>query len=98
MNEKLIEKKLREAIRKMGGKALKFSSPYETGYPDRLILMPAGRIYWAELKTTGKKPTAKQLLRQSELISLGFVSEVIDSEETLKNSLTKIENEKDSLL
>lgn len=93
MNEKLIEKKLREAIRKLGGKALKFSSPYETGYPDRLILMPGGKVFWVELKTTGKKPTEKQMLRQTELRNLGFVSEVIDSEETLKKFITDIENE-----
>ena len=94
MNEKLIEKKLREAVRKMGGKALKFSSPYESGYPDRLILRPGGRVFWVELKTTGKKPTAKQLLRQTELRKLGFVSEVIDSEEGLKKFITDIENER----
>lgn len=94
MNEKLLEKKLRKAIRKLRGKAIKFYSPYETGYPDRLILMPGGEVYWAELKTTGKKPTEKQLLRQSELRALGFVSEVIDSEESLKNFLTKLENER----
>ena len=93
MNEKLIEKKLREAVKKLGGKALKFSSPYETGYPDRLILMPGGRAYWAELKTTGKRPTEKQLLKQFELRSLGFVSEVIDSIETLNNFLMRLENE-----
>ena len=95
MNEKLLERKLREAIKKLGGKALKFSSPYETGYPDRLILMPGGRTYWAELKTTGKKPTEKQLLRQLELRSLGFVSEVIDSIGTLNNFLMRLENERD---
>lgn len=94
MNEKLIEKKLREAVRKLGGKALKFSSPYETGYPDRLILMPGGRTYWAELKTTGKKATPKQLLRQAELRELGYIAEIINSEETLKNFLTLIGNER----
>lgn len=94
MNEKLIEKKLREAVKKLGGKALKFSSPYETGYPDRLILMPGGKTYWVELKTTGKKPTEKQLLKQNELRSLGFVSEVIDSIETLNNFLIRLENER----
>lgn len=78
----------------MGGKAIKFSSPYETGYPDRLILLPGGRTFWAELKTTRKTPTEKQLLRQRELRKLGFVSEVIDSEETLKNFLRNIENER----
>lgn len=92
MNEKLLERKLSAAVRKMGGKALKFSSFYETGYPDRLILMPGGKAYWAEIKTTGKKPTPKQLIRQSELRSLGFISEVIDSEESLGSFLSAIKN------
>ncbi len=75
----------------MGGKALKFSSPFETGYPDRLILMPGGRAFWAELKTTGKKPTKKQETIQGYLRSLGFISEIIDSEETLIEFLKMIE-------
>lgn len=93
MNEKKIEKKLREAVRRMGGKALKFSSPYETGYPDRLVLMPGGRAYWAELKTTGKKPTPKQQVRQAELRALGFTSEVIDTESLLNDFLKRIEED-----
>ena len=93
MNEKKIEKKLREAVQRMGGKALKFSSPYETGYPDRLVLMPGGRAYWAELKTTGKKPTPKQRVRQAELRALGFTSEVIDTEALLNDFLKRIEED-----
>lgn len=92
-SEKLLEKKLRDAVRQMGGIALKFHSPYETGYPDRIIFMPGGKTFFAELKTTGKKPTPKQLLRQKELRALGFVSEIIDSESTLNVFLKRIENE-----
>ena len=55
MNEKLIEKKLREEIQKLGGVALKFLPTYWVGAPDRLILMPGGRVYWAETKSTGDK-------------------------------------------
>lgn len=89
-SEKLLERKLREAVARLGGKALKFSSPYETGYPDRLVLMPGGKAFWAELKTTGRKPTPKQLVRQTELRRLGFLSEIIDNEETLNNFLKRI--------
>lgn len=89
-SEKLLERKLREAVARLGGKALKFSSPYETGYPDRLVLMPGGKAFWAELKTTGRKPTPKQLVRQTELRRLGFFSEIIDNEETLSNFLKQI--------
>lgn len=89
-SEKLLERKLREAVARLGGKALKFSSPYETGYPDRLVLMPGGKVFWAELKTTGRKPSSKQLVRQAELRRLGFLSEIIDNEETLNNFLKRI--------
>lgn len=90
MNEKLIEKKLREAVTKMGGKAYKFSSPNNSGVYDRIVLMPAGRIWFVELKTTGKKPTALQQLFRRDAESLGFQTRVIDSPETLKTFLDEI--------
>jgi VRR-NUC domain. len=93
MNEKLIEKKLREKVKKLGGIALKFFSPYFTGIPDRIVLMPGGKISFAELKTTGKKPTPRQVLVISFLRKLGFWVEVIDSQELLDEYLKKLEND-----
>ncbi|WP_294481886.1 VRR-NUC domain-containing protein [uncultured Bacteroides sp.] len=90
MNEKLIERKLRETVKQLGGIALKFSSPYHRGMPDRIILMPEGRIAFAELKTTGKKPTELQKKALTELRSLGFKADVIDSQESLNNFLEEI--------
>ena len=55
MNEKLLEKKLREEVKKLGGLALKFTSSTYTGMPDRIVLMPKGKVYFVELKTTGQK-------------------------------------------
>ena len=54
-SEKYLEKKLREEVRKAGGLAIKFTSPYFTGMPDRLVLMPKGRIWFVEVKSTGKR-------------------------------------------
>ena len=34
----------------MGGIALKFTSPGMAGMPDRLVLLPEGKIYFVELK------------------------------------------------
>lgn len=84
MNEKLIEKKLREEIKNRGGIALKFSSAVFTGCPDRIVLMPSARIWFVELKTTGKKPNQRQKLVMAFLQKLGFEALVIDSEETLQ--------------
>lgn len=90
MNEKLIERKLRESVKKLGGLALKFSSPYHRGMPDRIILMPEGQTAFAELKTTGKKPTELQKKAIAELRAMGFKAEVIDSQEGLNNFLEEI--------
>jgi len=87
MNEKLIERKLRESVKKLGGLALKFSSMTYTGMPDRIVLMPGARVSFAEIKTTGKKPTALQSIQISNLRKLGFRAEVIDSQESLDKFL-----------
>lgn len=49
VSEKSIEQKLRTETKKMGGWAVKFSSPGLDGMPDRLVLFPGGT------ESTGKK-------------------------------------------
>lgn len=58
MREKQIEQKLVQAVRKIDGMCLKFVSPNFDGMPDRLILLPGGKIAFAELKSPGKKATS----------------------------------------
>lgn len=83
MNEKLIERKLREEVRRRGGLALKFASPYHRGMPDRVVLMPGGRVAFAEIKTTGMRPTPLQEVAIEKLRQLGFVAVVVDSQKGL---------------
>lgn len=78
-SEKYIEKKLKDEVKRRGGVALKFSSGSEVGFPDRCVLLPGGRCYWVELKTTGEKPRAIQRYRHNQLKRLGFEVFVIDS-------------------
>lgn len=87
MNEKKIEKKLRIEVEKLGGLAIKLQSQYYTGLPDRMILMPKGKISFAEIKTTGKKVTARQAIVHEELRDLDFKVEVIDDEAGLQKFL-----------
>jgi hypothetical protein len=83
MNEKLIERKLRDQIKKLGGLAIKFFVLSFTGFPDRIVLMPVGRIWFVELKSTGKKPGKRQLIVHHLLLKLGFPVWVIDTQELL---------------
>ena len=44
----------RLSVKEHGGIALKFTSPGFDGMPDRLILLPNGKMAFAELKSLGK--------------------------------------------
>ena len=55
MREKETEAKLVKAVRKLGGLAPKFVSPGLDGVPDRLILLPGGKIAFIELKAENRK-------------------------------------------
>ena len=50
MREKTVENKLVKAVKALGGLAPKFISPGFDGVPDRLVLLPKGRIAFIELK------------------------------------------------
>ena len=78
MNEKYIERKLVEAVKKSGGLAPKFVSPGFDGVPDRIILLPSGRMAFAELKAPGKVMRPLQVRRKKQLEALGFKVFVID--------------------
>lgn len=77
--EKSVEQYLRQQVKKAGGRALKFVSPGFTGVPDRIILMPGARVYFAETKDLGKKPRPRQLRVHKFLRGLGFTVFVPDS-------------------
>lgn len=56
MREKEIEKKLTLAVKQAGGICPKLVSPGFDGMPDRMVLLPNGRIGFVEVKALGEKP------------------------------------------
>lgn len=81
--EKWLERELVRKIEARGGLALKYSNGQATGYPDRLVLLPGGRLVFVELKTKGRKPTKLQALRHEALRRIGFTVYVIDCVDAL---------------
>jgi len=77
--EKYIEIKFCKAIKEQGGIALKLTSPAFNGLPDRIVLMPGGQVWFAELKAPGRKPRKRQDVVHKMLRDLGFEVRVIDS-------------------
>ena len=93
MREKIIEKELTRAVKAKGGIAPKFTSPGFDGMPDRLVLLPGGRMGFVELKAPGKKPRALQMARHKLLRRLGFTVYVIDGIEQIDSVLEEIDHE-----
>lgn len=89
-NEKTLELKLRNKVKNLGGVALKFYSPFYTGMPDRIVLLPGGKMGFVELKSEGVRPSARQEHVFAELQSLGFKVFVIDTNEKLDNCLNEM--------
>lgn len=99
-SEKTIEAHLVEGVRKRGGIALKLTSQFHRGLPDRLVLLPYKTISFVETKSTGKKPGRLQQMAMMKLSSLGYRTFVIDTQEDLDDyfdkmdtRLARIENE-----
>ncbi|MPM37631.1 hypothetical protein SDC9_84249 [bioreactor metagenome] len=91
MREKQIERKLSIAAKNMGGIAPKFISPGFDGMPDRLVLLPHGRLAFIELKASGKKLRPLQEKRKRQLEALGFSVFAIDSIEQIGGILDEIQ-------
>ena len=54
MRESELERKFCRLVGQSGGKAYKFTSPGNSGVPDRLVVLPEGRIGFVELKQGGE--------------------------------------------
>lgn len=90
-SEKRVEQILTKRVKDRGGMALKFVSPNLSGVPDRIILLPQGKIAFAELKATGRKMRSLQIKRKRQLEALGFLVYCIDGAEQIGGVLDEIE-------
>lgn len=71
--EKDIEQRLRKTVEKHGGLCLKWVCPGWSGVPDRIILLPGGRVLFCELKRPkGGHLSKLQVWWAKKLIDLGF--------------------------
>ena len=77
MTEAAIERKLVQGVKALGGRAYKFVSPGNAGVPDRMVVLPGGRIIFVELKTTTGRLSPVQKFQLGVLDRLGCRTEVL---------------------
>lgn len=81
VSEKTIEAFCVKEASIRGGKAIKGTTINTKGFPDRIIVLPGGRVGFLELKRPGKKPTALQAHWIKHLQTLGCVAGYADTKE-----------------
>ncbi|EOB3108288.1 VRR-NUC domain-containing protein [Yersinia enterocolitica] len=81
IREDSIEDNLVKEVKKAGGIAYKFISPGRRSVPDRLVLLPGGKVIFVECKAPGEKPTAAQIREHEKIRVLGFIVRVLDSKD-----------------
>lgn len=84
--EKEIEHKLKVLVEgKLGGLCLKWVCPGWRGVPDRILLLPGGRVQFAETKRPkGGKVEPLQIWWRRRLEALGFKVWHVFTEEDIK--------------
>lgn len=87
--EKDIEKALGRMVGRLGGLCLKWVCPGWLGVPDRIVLLPGGRVIFVELKRPqGGKMSAMQKWWARKLSDLGFLHLWVKSHEDVKDTET----------
>ena len=81
MLEKTIEEKIGKAVRAGGGLYYKFVSPGNDGVPDRIAVLPGGRVVFIELKSETGRLRMTQHVQIQRLASRGCEVHVIQGME-----------------
>lgn len=76
--ESYVERKLAERVKARKGLAVKLGHTYRVGMPDRLVLLPPGRVLFVEVKATGAKRRPSQIAFAKVLARIGFEVKVLD--------------------
>lgn len=92
MRESELEARFRAQVAQAGGKAYKLISPGNAGVPDRLVILPGGKVGFVELKRKGEKPRKLQEYRMRELRSLGCCTAVVDDMESAAQAIHAIQS------
>ena len=77
MKESEIERVLVEEVKRLGGRAYKWTSPGNDGVPDRIVILPDTRVIFVELKTDTGRLSPLQKIQLDRLKKLGQWVEVV---------------------
>lgn len=92
MLEKEVEKYLVREVKKIGGISFKFISPGNAGVPDRIVILPTGKVVFVELKTDKGKLTKLQESQIRKITGLGAEVKVLYGIEGVRKFINEIQS------
>ena len=96
MREKTVEQKLVKAVKSRGGICPKLVCPGFDGMPDRLVLLPDGKVGFVEVKAPGEKARPLQVSRHNLLRGLGLQVFTLDDITAIPRMLDEIGGKHDN--
>ena len=87
MLESEHERIFRLGVKSLGGLCWKFTSPGTRGVPDRIVVMPGGKVFFVELKRSGGSLSKLQEHRLGELEARGASAYVVEGAEGVERML-----------
>jgi hypothetical protein len=87
-----VEAFLVKRVRLLGGQSIKLA-PMQAGIPDRLVLLPGGRLFLVEVKAVGETPSEIQKHWHAKALKdQGIVVHVLVGEEGVREWLRAVFN------
>lgn len=91
--EARIEKWLVDQVKNLGGIADKYTSPSNPGVPDRIVILPGGKVYFVELKTEIGRLSNIQKWQRKRYSEMGCDVRVIKGMAEAKEFVKELEHE-----
>lgn len=89
-----VEKYLCDKIKILGGWSIKLLPFLQSGLPDRMVLIPGGRVYFVELKRPkGGRVSPIQKIVFAKFGKLGFKVHILNNKELIDNFINNTINE-----
>ena len=90
LTEREIERRLTDLVKKRGGLSYKFTSPNNPGVPDRIIITPAGIVWFVELKSEFGRMANIQKYQKEELEKRGANVRVIHGWDAVREFIDEV--------
>ncbi len=92
MRERTVEQHLVHGLDQIGVPCEKFIPDHRRGMPDRLALLPGGRVIWIELKAPGGRLSEIQQVTHHKMEKLGQIVKVVWSIEEADKLIEEIKS------